>query len=141
MFLTQRCVIQTVNLLGKNVSKNSRTKQFLARKALTTKTLPYPMQLVSKTCAGRWMFRSNAMLVVPTTGNLSKRKQIHSSGRLRTGPNFQQSESGAYEGTGKTTVTILNEDVQFVLVDSFSLEGFRLNNGLKGRPIQKYQKE
>ena len=45
---------------------------------------------------------------------------------------FPKSESASYEGSGKTTVTILNEDVQYILIDSISLSGFRLNTGLKG---------
>jgi hypothetical protein len=33
----------------------------------------------------------------------------------------------AYEGTGKTTVTILNEEINRVMVDAFSTRGFILN--------------
>ncbi len=42
------------------------------------------------------------------------------------------SDSGAggqnYEGPGKTTVNILNEETGLLMVDSFSVHGFRLNN-------------
>ena len=43
-----------------------------------------------------------------------------------------KSESASYEGSGKTTVTILNEEVKFIMIDSVGLSGFRLNTGLKG---------
>ena len=59
-------------------------------------------------------------------------KQIHSCDTLKEQEHFRQSESSSYEGSGKTTVTILNEDVTYILIDSFSLSGFRLNTGLKG---------
>ncbi|CAH1400504.1 unnamed protein product [Nezara viridula] len=37
----------------------------------------------------------------------------------------------AYESDGKTTVTVLNKEAGYgVMVDSYSKEGFRLNNGL-----------
>jgi len=42
-----------------------------------------------------------------------------------------KSESASYEGSGKTTVTILNEEVKFIMIDSVGLSGFRLNTGLK----------
>lgn len=58
-------------------------------------------------------------------------KQIHSCDTLKEQEHFRQSESSSYEGSGKTTVTILNEDVTYILIDSFSLSGFRLNTGLK----------
>ncbi|TRY61539.1 hypothetical protein TCAL_04173 [Tigriopus californicus] len=47
-------------------------------------------------------------------------------GSLRT-----TSESAAYDGPGKTTVSILNEENKRLMVDSFSVNGFRLNNNMK----------
>ncbi len=35
-----------------------------------------------------------------------------------------------YVGPGKTTVSILNEETGLLMVDSFSVRGFRLNNGM-----------
>jgi len=44
-------------------------------------------------------------------------------------PNDGLDRQGSYEGTGKTTVSILNQDLQGVnLIDSYSEEGFRLND-------------
>lgn len=37
----------------------------------------------------------------------------------------------AYEGPGKTTVTILNEEKDSLLIDGFSKYGFLLNNGFR----------
>ncbi len=34
-----------------------------------------------------------------------------------------------YDGPGKTTVNILNQEVGFLMVDAYSRSGFRLNNG------------
>ena len=59
-------------------------------------------------------------------------RYIHCSHIVREREHLPKSESAAYEGTGKTTVTILNEDVQYIMVDSISLSGFRLNNGVQG---------
>ena len=59
-------------------------------------------------------------------------RYIHCSHIAKEREHLPKSESAAYEGTGKTTVTILNEDVQYIMVDSISLSGFRLNNGIKG---------
>jgi len=42
----------------------------------------------------------------------------------------RESESSGYDGPGKTTVDILNEDKQILMVDSFSVRGFRLNNDM-----------
>ena len=57
--------------------------------------------------------------------------------KIQEKEHFRESESASYEGTGKTTVTILNEDVQYIMIDSFSLSGFRLNTGLKGKLLHK----
>lgn len=39
--------------------------------------------------------------------------------------------NGAYEGDGKTTVTVLNKDIDSgLMVDTYSQYGFRLNNDL-----------
>ena len=62
----------------------------------------------------------------------SKKRQLCTSSQLKEQEHFRQSESPSYEGTGKTTVTILNEEVQYVMIDAFSLSGFTLNTGLKG---------
>lgn len=41
------------------------------------------------------------------------------------------SRGGAYEGDGKTSLTVLNRDVDhMLLIDSYSTHGFRLNSGL-----------
>lgn len=38
---------------------------------------------------------------------------------------------GAYEGDGKTSITVLNRDAKdLLLIDSYSSHGFRINNGL-----------
>ena len=66
---------------------------------------------------------------------LTNSKQIHSCDTLKEQEHFRQSESSSYEGSGKTTVTVLNEDVTYILIDSFSLSGFRLNTRMKGNSI------
>lgn len=58
-------------------------------------------------------------------------RRIHSSNIIQEKEHFRESESASYEGTGRTTVTILNEDVQYIMIDAISLSGFRLNTGLK----------
>ena len=40
-----------------------------------------------------------------------------------------ESESASYKGSGKTTISFLNDDQQYFLIDSFSAEGFRINQG------------
>ena len=62
-------------------------------------------------------------------------RNIHFTSTLREQEHYRTSESAAYEGSGKTTISILNEDVQYVMIDSFSLSGFRLNTGLKGKKV------
>lgn len=58
-----------------------------------------------------------------TTQNLLKTIAISSR--------FQQYSNGAYEGDGKTTVTVLNKEYDSgLMVDTFSQYGFRLNNDL-----------
>ena len=37
----------------------------------------------------------------------------------------------AYDGPGKTTVNILNENKEKLMIDAFSRVGFTLNNGMK----------
>ena len=59
-------------------------------------------------------------------------RYINTSSIANEREHYPKSESASYEGTGKTTVTILNEDVQYLMIDSISLSGFRLNTGLKG---------
>ena len=48
-------------------------------------------------------------------------------------PNDAVQKQGSYEGPGKTTVAILNEDYAGVvnLIDSFAVDGFRLNDNTK----------
>ena len=48
-------------------------------------------------------------------------------------PNDAFQKQGSYEGPGKTTVAILNDDYSGVcnLIDSFSVDGFRLNDNTK----------
>ena len=60
-------------------------------------------------------------------------RRIHCSNSIQEKEHFRESESASYEGTGRTTVTILNEDVQYIMIDAISLSGFRLNTGLKGK--------
>jgi len=51
-----------------------------------------------------------------------------SSGALR---NYEQSRFYSYEGDGKTTVTILNDELDSpLMIDSYHEKGFRLNNGM-----------
>lgn len=49
----------------------------------------------------------------------------------RHGSQHTTSESAAYDGPGKTTVSILNQETTRLMVDSFSVNGFRLNNNMK----------
>ena len=43
-----------------------------------------------------------------------------------------QNKQGSYEGTGKTSVAILNEDSEGInMIDSYSMDGFRLNDDTK----------
>ena len=60
-------------------------------------------------------------------------RPIQCSNIINEREHFRESESASYEGTGRTTVTILNEDVQYIMIDSISLSGFRLNTGVKGK--------
>ena len=48
-------------------------------------------------------------------------------------PNDAVQKQGSYEGPGKTTVAILNEDSAGVInmVDSYAVDGFRLNDDTK----------
>ena len=48
-------------------------------------------------------------------------------------PNDAIQKQGSYEGPGKTTVSILNEEYAGVvnLIDSFAMDGFRLNDNTK----------
>merc|ERR1711915_261288 len=54
------------------------------------------------------------------------RRSIHT-------PNDGFQKQGSYEGPGKTTVSILNEEYAGVvnLIDSFAVDGFRLNDNTK----------
>ena len=51
---------------------------------------------------------------------------------IRTsGQDLSYTDSRAYQGHGKTTVNVLNKDVEdLLMIDSFSTHGFRLNSGL-----------
>ena len=53
--------------------------------------------------------------------------------RFLNTPNDVHQKQGSYEGPGKTTVSILNDDYAGVvnLIDSFAVDGFRLNNNTK----------
>lgn len=48
-------------------------------------------------------------------------------------PNDGFQKQGSYEGPGKTTVSILNEEYAGVvnLIDSYAVDGFRLNDNTK----------
>ena len=48
-------------------------------------------------------------------------------------PNDAVQKQGSYEGPGKTTVSILNEEYAGVvnLIDSYAVDGFRLNDNTK----------
>ena len=65
--------------------------------------------------------------------SFTSKRQIQCSNIINEKEHFRESESASYEGTGRTTVTILNEDVQYIMIDSISLSGFRLNTGVKGK--------
>ena len=67
---------------------------------------------------------------------LKYKRYINTSSIANEREHYTKSESASYEGSGKTTVTILNEDVQYLMIDSISLSGFRLNTGLKGNLLQ-----
>ena len=79
--------------------------------------------------------RKNLLCESKDSPFLTISKQIHSCDTLKEQEHFRQSESSSYEGSRKTTVTVLNEDVTYILIDSFSLSGFRLNTGMKGNSI------
>ena len=53
--------------------------------------------------------------------------------RFLNTPNDAHQKQGSYEGPGKTTVSILNDEYAGVvnLIDSFAVDGFRLNNNTK----------
>jgi len=57
----------------------------------------------------------------------------HQQCRLLYTPNDAVQKQGSYEGPGKTTVAILNEDsAGFVnMIDSYAVDGFRLNDDTK----------
>ena len=80
-------------------------------------------------CLGRSNMLSRFKNQLPS---ILHKRPIHYSTILKEQEHYRQSESAAYDGSGKTTVTIINEDVQYIMIDSFSLSGFRLNTGLKG---------
>ena len=65
---------------------------------------------------------------IPTSKRL-----IHTNRVNNEREHVLKSESPSYDGPGKTTVTILNEEVKFIMIDSVGLSGFRLNTGLKGK--------
>ena len=77
--------------------------------------------------------------VISTAGNKILRKSpvIHnlqlSRVRALNTPNDIHQKQGSYEGPGKTTVSILNEEYAGVvnLIDSFAVDGFRLNDNTK----------
>ena len=58
---------------------------------------------------------------------------LHTASPLRCEtPRFHlESESKAYDGPGKTTVSVLNDEVELLMVNSYSTMGFRLNNDMK----------
>ena len=66
------------------------------------------------------------------SGIPTSKRFIHTNKVNYEREHVMKSESASYEGSGKTTVTILNEEVQFIMIDSIGLSGFRLNTGLKG---------
>lgn len=45
--------------------------------------------------------------------------------------NRAKSESASYEGSGKTTVSILNQEVNFLMVNAYGRYGFKLNSGTR----------
>ena len=59
-------------------------------------------------------------------GGITSRRHLYT-------PNDAVQKQGSYEGPGKTTVAILNEDYAGVvnLIDSFAVDGFRLNDNTK----------
>ena len=77
--------------------------------------------------------------IISTAGNKILRKSpvIHnlqlSRVRALNTPNDIHQKQGSYEGPGKTTVSILNEEYAGVvnLIDSFAVDGFRLNDNTK----------
>lgn len=61
-------------------------------------------------------------------------RRLISTNIKQTARNFHATSiirSGAYEGDGKTTLSILNKDLSYgLMIDSYSTAGFRLNNGI-----------
>ena len=65
--------------------------------------------------------------------NPRKHQMMVSPRRHLYTPNDAVQKQGSYEGPGKTTVAILNEDYAGVvnLIDSYAVDGFRLNDNTK----------
>ena len=78
----------------------------------------------------RQISRLQRFLAVPALKRCSVTPSFHRS--LYT-PNDAVQKQGSYEGPGKTTLSILNEDYAGVvnLIDSFAVDGFRLNDNTK----------
>ena len=96
------------------------------------------LYLVSRTISDKSWSSNNSItqnLNLPCSRLLSLKKSIHTNNICYEREHLIKSESASYEGSGKTTVTILNEDVQFIMIDSIGLYGFKLNTGLKGNII------
>ena len=67
-----------------------------------------------------------ALKRIPLTSNFNIHRSLYT-------PNDAVQKQGSYEGPGKTTVSILNEEYAGVvnLIDSFAVDGFRLNDNTK----------
>ena len=80
----------------------------------------------------RQISRLQRYLSVPALKRLSVTPSYNISRSLYT-PNDAVQKQGSYEGPGKTTVSILNEEYAGVvnLIDSFAVDGFRLNDNTK----------
>ena len=86
----------------------------------------------------RQLSRCHKLLINDISNRLISKKiviQNNSLNQVRfiNSPNDVHQKQGSYEGPGKTTVSILNDEYAGVvnLIDSFAVDGFRLNNNTK----------
>ena len=115
--------------VGKNVAL-----QNLNRKLLKNSKIQETLYLKNHAkCKSNYGSKIEHLCDIKYQPSYASIRLFHYSNIIQEKEHFRESESASYEGTGRTTVTILNEDVQYIMIDAFSLSGFRLNTGLKGK--------
>ena len=89
---------------------------------IMSKAVPAARMTAGSACRISAVRMNNKMVTVST-----------SHARSLYTPNDAVQKQGSYEGPGKTTVAILNEDSAGVInmVDSYAVDGFRLNDDTK----------